>query len=466
MSKARILSKNDSQASTIAGAALGTAAIGTSTSYARADHVHAAPTTITGNAGTATTLQTARTINGVAFNGSANITIADATKAPLTGTGASGTWGISISGNAGTATNVAYTGLTGTVPTWNQNTSGNAATATKLATARTINGVAFDGTANITVPASAINLLDDPYPLPTGSLAAGTVQERMEDIFRSQGGLESALGSHESFGNHWAATINNIPEGGISATNVQAAINELDSEKFPKTGGDIGGNLNFTGDARRIRFPFVGTPVGNRMLFQSSTVDAATYIGVIPNGTGRSAGITFSNSSDPDNAGYGYIHMSHTEMLISSVAALGTGGTGGLPGAVPLVLAGRGASMVIGDGAVVVTYGALGYGPGAGGTATQTASLTATVNLNKPSGAITMFSPIPPGGDAIFTVVNSFAADGDLVVAMVRSALIAYSVKTETCTTGQFRLRVQNSGGGTYTVDPIIDFIIIKGAKS
>lgn len=37
------------------------------------------------------------------------------------------------------------------VPTLNQSTTGNAATATKLATARTINGVAFDGTANITV---------------------------------------------------------------------------------------------------------------------------------------------------------------------------------------------------------------------------------------------------------------------------------------------------------------------------
>lgn len=38
-----------------------------------------------GNATTATTLQTARTINGVAFNGSKNITVADSTKLPLTG---------------------------------------------------------------------------------------------------------------------------------------------------------------------------------------------------------------------------------------------------------------------------------------------------------------------------------------------------------------------------------------------
>lgn len=50
----------------------------------------------------------------------------------------SGAWGISISGNAATATSAAAC-------------SGNAATATKLATARTINGVSFDGTQNITI---------------------------------------------------------------------------------------------------------------------------------------------------------------------------------------------------------------------------------------------------------------------------------------------------------------------------
>jgi hypothetical protein len=59
-------------------------------------------------------------------------------------TGSSG----SCTGNAATATNVAYSGLTGTVPTWNQNTTGNAATATtaasctgNAATATTANGL-------------------------------------------------------------------------------------------------------------------------------------------------------------------------------------------------------------------------------------------------------------------------------------------------------------------------------------
>ena len=59
---------------------------------------------------------------------------------PLLGTPTSGnfttgtfnwpTFNQNTTGNSATATNVAYSGLTGTVPTWNQNTTGNAATVT------------------------------------------------------------------------------------------------------------------------------------------------------------------------------------------------------------------------------------------------------------------------------------------------------------------------------------------------
>lgn len=52
----------------------GTAAVGTSAKYAREDHVHPSQTSVSGNAGSATKLATARTIDGVSFNGSAAIT--------------------------------------------------------------------------------------------------------------------------------------------------------------------------------------------------------------------------------------------------------------------------------------------------------------------------------------------------------------------------------------------------------
>lgn len=70
---------------------------------------------IGGNAATATALQTARTINGVSFNGTADITIVDATKLPLAG---------------GTMTGAITFAAGQTWPTFNQNTTGNAATAT------------------------------------------------------------------------------------------------------------------------------------------------------------------------------------------------------------------------------------------------------------------------------------------------------------------------------------------------
>ena len=113
-------------------------------------------TNISGNAGTATALETARTIGGVSFDGTGNIDLAGVNSAGNQDT----------SGNAATATaletarnigGVSFNGtanidLAGVNATGNQDTSGNAATATALATARTIGGVSFDGTGNIDLP--------------------------------------------------------------------------------------------------------------------------------------------------------------------------------------------------------------------------------------------------------------------------------------------------------------------------
>lgn len=115
----------------------------------------------TGNAATATRLQTARTIGGVSFNGTANINLP----------GVNTTGNQDTTGNAATATKlktartiggVSFDGsaninLPGVNTAGNQNTSGNAATATKLQTARTINGKAFDGSANITLTAADLS---------------------------------------------------------------------------------------------------------------------------------------------------------------------------------------------------------------------------------------------------------------------------------------------------------------------
>ncbi|HFR0201544.1 tail fiber protein [Escherichia coli] len=106
----------------------------------------------TGNAATATKLQTARTIGGVSFDGTANIN------------------------------------LPGVNTTGNQNTTGNAATATKLQTARTINGIAFDGTRNISLGPADIGCPASPTGwLTTGSNGGAITTAQLVTLLQNNG---------------------------------------------------------------------------------------------------------------------------------------------------------------------------------------------------------------------------------------------------------------------------------------
>ena len=95
----------------------------------------------TGNAATATALETARTIGGVSFNGTANIN------------------------------------LPGVNQTGNQNTTGSAAT---LTTARTIGGVSFDGSANINLP--GVNAAGNQNTSGTAAGLSGTPNITVADV--------------------------------------------------------------------------------------------------------------------------------------------------------------------------------------------------------------------------------------------------------------------------------------------
>ena len=114
--------------------------------------------TLTGNASTATTLQTGRTINGTTFNGSANITtsywgttrtfyINDPSGAHYN------SYSVNGSGNVNMYLPSTMTGFSSiTSTTFSGSLSGNASsasTATKLTNTRTIWGQSFNGTANV-----------------------------------------------------------------------------------------------------------------------------------------------------------------------------------------------------------------------------------------------------------------------------------------------------------------------------
>jgi hypothetical protein len=92
---------------------------------------------------------------------------------------------------------------------------------------------------------------------------------------------------------------------------------------------DVNGTLALTGTGRRIMADFTNGTIANRTLFQSSTTNGATSIGIIPNGTSTSALNSVFNSSDPDNASYLSMRTTSTRNTITS-------GANGSAGALPL----------------------------------------------------------------------------------------------------------------------------------
>jgi len=183
----------------------------------------------TANAVSATKLQTARTISvagdatgSLTFDGTANVSM-DVSLQPS---------GVS----AGTFTKVtvdskgrvtAGTSLVAAdIPTLNQNTTGNAGTATKLQTSRTINGVAFDGTSNITVADST------KLPLTGGSISGyvtfttreagiyGTYDSTKIDSIWSMGTAYRVAADGSTFGNLYGMAYkhtNNTTGGTMAA---------------------------------------------------------------------------------------------------------------------------------------------------------------------------------------------------------------------------------------------------------
>lgn len=204
-------------------------------------------------------------------------------------------------------TSLIYTMVDGTsksvtVPTWNQSTTGNAATATKLQTARTINGVPFDGTANITTPAyNSVYTLDNrtlkPADIPSRTVtAAFSTQVGMNgtapgtdylDVLalntwdNNSGGSVNALvfnktasqGIYHYIGgvgaNAWTAykqlayTDSSITGNAATATKMQTP------RSIGITGAVTGAGVNFDGTSN--------------IAINTTAVDASKLTGIVPN---------------------------------------------------------------------------------------------------------------------------------------------------------------------------------------
>lgn len=309
----------------------------------------------TGNAATATRLQTARTIGGVSFNGTANINLP----------GVNTTGNQDTTGNAATATKlktartiggVSFDGsaninLPGVNAAGNQNTSGNAATATKLQTARTINGKPFDGTANITLAAKDLGLAD----------SSGYVGRLLNmRVFTSSGTYTPTQGTKRI-----RVTITG---GGGGGGGCQAFSN---SETFFGAGGGAGGTV-----------------------ISVITVAATSYSVVIGSGGTGGSGATIGNRGGdskfaslltaPGGQGAGKTTVTNTggggggTPSTGDIRISGGDGDDGQAGAFP-VCGGGGASYWGGGGRAAVGGGSNGLARGSGGGGAYDNGYTGTV---------------------------------------------------------------------------------------
>lgn len=111
--------------------------------------------------------------------------------------------------------------------------------------------------------------------------------------------------------------------------------------------------------------------------------------------------------------------------------------------------------------------GLLGYGTGAGGTVTQATSRNTGVTINKPTGAITLFTAAGVAAWNSFVVTNSTVGLKDTVLVSVQTsgATNVYQTVVANVQVGSFAIYFQ-SISGTASDTPVFNFVVIKGATS
>ena len=258
----------------------------------------------TGNAATATALQTARAINGVNFDGTAAITVAAAAGTLTGATLASGVTASSLT-SVGTLAGLTVTApITGSVTGSSGSTTGNAATATALATARAINGVNFDGTSAITVTAAAGTLSGN-------TLAAGVTASSLTSL----GTIASLTAT--------AGTIANAPSGSTDIANklyVDTVAQGLDAKAscVAATTADITLSGAQTIDG-------VSVVAGNRVLVKNQSLSQNNGIYLCASGSWTRT--TDANTWDALTSAFTFIEQGTTNADCGFVCTANAGGT-------------------------------------------------------------------------------------------------------------------------------------------
>lgn len=123
--------------------------------------------------------------------------------------------------------------------------------------------------------------------------------------------------------NELAAALGN--DANFATTMTNALSLKANAANSALTGTTSIESLTFSGTGRRITGDFTTPTLANRVLFQTSTTNGLTGIGILPNGTSTTALLNLYAGSDPANASFFQSRCDGaTSQLISSANGTGT----------------------------------------------------------------------------------------------------------------------------------------------
>ncbi|KAF1003638.1 MAG: hypothetical protein GAK36_00215 [Pseudomonas sp.] len=82
--------------------------------------------------------------------------------------------------------------------------------------------------------------------------------------------------------------------------------------------------LVLSGVGSRVQADLSNSTLSNRLLFQSSTTNANSALGIVPNGTATSAGLTIHNNSNPDASSYLNAFVDASSIILRSQRSTGS----------------------------------------------------------------------------------------------------------------------------------------------
>jgi hypothetical protein len=106
---------------------------------------------------------------------------------------------------------------------------------------------------------------------------------------------------------------------GLTTTADNSGVLQFQSSGTATLEISTAGNINIPGTGKRITGDFSNATIANRVIFQTTTTNQQTSIGLLPNGTSTTTNLNLFGGTDPANASIGQFVMTGTEVRLGAI---------------------------------------------------------------------------------------------------------------------------------------------------